>query len=142
MDNQQIQLVQSSFLKIVPESFLASQFFYQELFRLAPQVKPLFKDDMDTQGAKLMHMLGRVVESLYEFDNLQQEVLALGRRHVAYGVDPTQYQYVKQALLSMLKRQLKSEFTVEVEQAWSAIFDQLQACMLVAYRDETSASKD
>ena len=54
MTPQQIDLVQSSFAKVVPIADAAAAIFYARVFEIAPRVKPLFHGDMAEQGRKLM----------------------------------------------------------------------------------------
>ena len=43
MTPDQIDLVQSSFAKVVPIADAAAELFYGRLFEIAPEVKPLFR---------------------------------------------------------------------------------------------------
>ena len=84
MTEQQIQLLQRSFLKLLPQTFDAGTTFYERLFELAPQVKPLFGEDMSQQSKKLMRMLGIIVDGLYNFEEITQQIIELGERHQGY----------------------------------------------------------
>jgi hypothetical protein len=53
MTPAQIGLIQQSFSKVAPISKQAAALFYGRLFEIAPEVKPLFRGDMDEQGRKL-----------------------------------------------------------------------------------------
>ncbi len=50
MTPEDIDLVQSSFAKVVPIREAAASLFYDRLFEIAPEVKPMFKGDMKEQG--------------------------------------------------------------------------------------------
>ena len=50
MTPEQIKLVQDSFAKVRPIAGTAADLFYGRLFEIAPQVRPLFPDDMAEQG--------------------------------------------------------------------------------------------
>src|SRR5262249_19675518 len=52
-----IELIQQSFARLVPISDKAAALFYDRLFEVAPEVKPLFRGDMTGQGRKLMAAL-------------------------------------------------------------------------------------
>ncbi len=55
---EQNKLVQTSFNTYIwPVSNQAAQFFYQEVFRLDPQLRVLFKTDEEEQWRKLMELL-------------------------------------------------------------------------------------
>ena len=64
MDKSDIALIQSSFDAVKPISEEAGELFYGRLFEIAPEVKPLFKGDMQEQGRKLMATLAHVVNGL------------------------------------------------------------------------------
>ena len=78
---KQIELVQTSFKKIVPIADAAAEMFYNRLFELDPSVKPLFKGDMRMQGRKLMSMIVTAVSDLNDLDKLIPTVKMLGIRH-------------------------------------------------------------
>ena len=64
MTPQQIELVQSSFKKVVPIAGTAADLFYDRLFEIAPEVRSLFPQDLSEQKTKLMAMLSNAVASL------------------------------------------------------------------------------
>lgn len=49
---QQSRLVKQSFAKLAPIAGEAADLFYGRLFEIAPQLRPLFKEDIKAQGAK------------------------------------------------------------------------------------------
>ena len=56
---QQIELVQTSFKKVVPIAGTAADLFYDRLFEIAPEVRSMFPQDLSEQKKKLMAMLAR-----------------------------------------------------------------------------------
>jgi len=68
MTPEQIELVKSSWAKVVPIADTAAELFYGKLFNLDPSLKPLFKGDMVEQGRKLMKMINTAVNSLDRLD--------------------------------------------------------------------------
>ena len=70
MTPQDVDLVQSTFEKVRPISLAAAGMFYDRLFEIAPEVRPLFKGDMAEQGRKLMAMLAVVVGSLHSLSTI------------------------------------------------------------------------
>lgn len=140
MNAEQITLVQSSFAKVQPISQQAAAIFYARLFELAPQVRALFKGDMEEQGRKLMLMLAQITSKLNQLDTLVPAAQALARRHVTYGAQAAHYAVVGQALLDTLKKGLGDEFTPEVRQAWSTAYATLSAVMIEAAAQQGSAA--
>src|SRR5215813_1107809 len=116
-----VELVRQSFAKIVPIAEEATGLFYGRLFETAPQVRPLFKDDIKVQGRKLMSAIALVVGSLQKLPELVPLVQDLGRRHLGYGVKDEDYDLVAEALLWTLDKGLGPDFTPEVKDAWLAV---------------------
>ena len=118
MTPEQIQLVQTSWEKVVPISEQAAELFYGRLFQLDPSLERLFSGDMKDQGRKLMKIITMVVRGLQRFDQLKFHVWQLGRRHSLYEVKPEHYQTVATALLWTLEQGLGTDFTEDVKAAW------------------------
>jgi hemoglobin-like flavoprotein len=129
MTPQQISLIQQSWAEVVPISDTAAGLFYQRLFVLDPEVRPMFKGDMREQGQKLMKMLGLIVNSLTRLDELVPVAQDLARKHVDYGVKPAHYDTVGAALLWTLEQGLGSKFSDEVKSAWTAAYGVLSQVM-------------
>jgi len=81
----QIQLVQSTWMQVVPIAETAANLFYGKLFELDPAVKPMFKGDMAEQGRKLMKTIGMVVNSLTRLEEMMPTVP--GRRRLRGDAD-------------------------------------------------------
>jgi hemoglobin-like flavoprotein len=126
----QIDLVQATFAKVVPIAETAAQLFYGRLFEIAPQVKPLFRHDMSEQGRKLMTTIGIVVKSLKNLEAILPAVRTLAVKHVRYGVKPSHYDQVGEALIWTLEQGLGADFTAEVKEAWLATYTTLARVMI------------
>ena len=127
---QQIELVQSSFTKVVPIAGTAADLFYDRLFEIAPDVRSLFPSDLAEQKEKLMAMLSTAVANLHKLDSILPAVKDLGRRHRGYGVTATHYAPVGAALLWTLEQGLGSDFTPEVKAAWADTYNALSGVMM------------
>jgi len=128
----EIDLVQSSFAKVVPIKEAAAELFYGRLFEIAPQVKPLFKGDMKEQGRKLMATLGLVVAGLKDLPSILPAAEALAARHATYGVKPEHYQPVGEALIWTLEQGLGDDLTPATRQAWLTAYTTLSGAMIAA----------
>jgi len=122
MTQDQIVIVQDSFRKVVPIAATAADLFYDRLFAIAPEVRPLFPDDLKEQKKKLIAMLATAVANLHQVDTIAPAVADLGRRHAAYGVKPEHYQPVGAALLWTLEQGLGPNFTPPVREAWTGAY--------------------
>ena len=122
MDQESIRLVQQTWKQVDPIRDQAAALFYGRLFELDPSLRPLFKGDMAEQGRKLMNMLATAAMGLDRLDGIVGEVQALGRRHVAYGVQDAHYDTVGAALLWTLEQGLGDAFTPQVKAAWAEAY--------------------
>lgn len=122
MTPEQVRLVQDSFAQVRPIAGTAADLFYGRLFEIAPEVRPLFPDDMAEQKKKLMAMLGLAVAHLGHPETVAPAIRDLGRKHVAYGTQAAHYAPVGAALLWTLEQGLGPDFTPEVRAAWTETY--------------------
>lgn len=132
MTPQQIELVRNSWRMVLPISDTAATLFYQRLFELDPNLKPMFRHDMRDQGRKLMSTIDVAVKALNNLTSIIPAVQELGRRHAGYGVKEKDYQTVADALLWTLQRGLGDDFTEETKQAWVETYTLLATTMIKA----------
>ena len=128
----QIDLVQSSFAKVIPIADTAAELFYARLFELDPSLRSMFRSDMKSQGKKLMDSLKMVVGNLRNLDRIVPGVQAMAVRHVSYGVQDHHYATVGQALLWTLEQALGEAWTVELGYAWVTAYTLLARTMKTA----------
>jgi nitric oxide dioxygenase len=128
----QIKLIQTSFAHVAPISTIAADLFYGRLFEIAPQLRPMFPQDLGEQKKKLMAMLATVVAGLSRIETLMPAVRALGKRHAGYGVDEEHFAPVGAALLWTLETGLGPDFTAEVKDAWATAYGVLSQTMIDA----------
>lgn len=132
MQDTHIGLVQGSFAKVLPIKEAAAAIFYDRLFQIAPELRPLFTGDIVRQGAMLMATLATVVNGLRDLDRIVPVAQALAIRHVGYGVTPDHYALVGQALLDTLETGLGDGFDAPTREAWVAAYDTLSSVMIEA----------
>ena len=118
MTPEQIQLVRDSWTQVVPIADKAAELFYARLFELDPEVKPLFKGNIQEQGQKLMATLNIAVNSIDKLETLTPVLQQMGKRHVDYGVKNEHYDTVGSALIWTLAEGLQESFTDDVKTAW------------------------
>ena len=131
MTPQQVALVQNSWrlLRDVDPQKIGD-LFYGKLFLDHPEVRRMFPKDMGDQHLKLIAKFNVIVARLDRLGEIKDEIAALARRHVEYGVVPKQYAYVGDALLWTLERGLGDDWTPAVANAWKACYTLLSAAML------------
>jgi len=135
LTNDEIALVRDAFDQVWSVSQKVSDRFYARLFETAPDLRPLFRGDMDEQKKKFISTLAVIVGSIDQVEIVLPMVDSLGRNHVAYGVDPGAYSAVGEALLQAMASGLGEHWTPEVAAAWAKAYAALSNRMIeAAYR--------
>ncbi len=137
MTPEQKKIVRDSFSEHSEKSDKIANDFYDALFEIAPEVKPLFKSSMDEQKRKLMVSLQMVVMSFDGSSGMQESIENMALRHVAYGVKEEHYVPVGQALIMALEKTMGNAFTPEVKEAWVAAYKMLSETMIDAVRNSS-----
>ena len=130
MKPAQVELVQKTFADVAPIAEQAAALFYGRLFEIAPEVKPLFKNDIAEQGRKLMATLGVVVRGLSDLPSILPAASNLAKKHVSYGVKASHYEPVGAALLWTLEKGLGDKWTPDVAAAWTEAYVTLSGFMI------------
>lgn len=134
---EEIDLMRSCMKTAVREIPLMTEYFHEELFRIAPETRQFYRTDLEKQGAQLINRLAMILSQMHDTDALLPFVEDLARRHVGYGVRSEHYPFVGAALLAAFRRLLGSAFTTEMEAAWTNAYKSLSAIMIdVAYDEE------
>lgn len=131
MTKEQIKLIKQSwwiFRTVNPS--IVGDLFYSKLFADNPSIEKMFPKDMNQQYIKLIDMLSAIVSRLDQLDLLTDEIAAMAQRHVQYGVKPSHYKLVGDALLWTLERGLGKDYTPSVKEAWQTCYKVLSDTMI------------
>ncbi len=139
MTPEQVAMVQDSFKKVVPIAGTAADLFYDRLFTIAPDVRPMFPEDLKEQKKKLIAMLATAVTNLHQAEKIIPAVQELGKRHAGYGVTAKHYEPVGAALLWTLEQGLGADFTPPLKAAWTETYVTLAGVMQNAAADARRA---
>jgi diguanylate cyclase (GGDEF)-like protein len=126
---QEIMLVRTSFSLLVPIQNTLTDLFYNRLFAIAPDLRRLFSNDLDSQKRKLIAILSTCVGKLQDLTTLAPVIKGLGARHVGYGAKREHYAIVAEALMWALKQSLGEAFTAETQLAWVKVYNVVAATM-------------
>jgi len=129
MNAEEIALVRASWANLASSQARAAEVFYTRLFDEYPEVRPLFKGEMDEQGEKLMRMIGKAVAALDDLEPLDRVIKMMGARHSGYGVLDDDYEKLADALFWTLEQGLGDDFTPETRAAWVSVYDDLADMM-------------
>jgi nitric oxide dioxygenase len=133
---EQIKLVENSWDYILLNSNEAGTIFYKKLFSMAPELRQLFKGDINSQSQKLVSLITFAVHKLNSFNDIVSDVRTLGMRHKGYKVKPEHYSVVNEALLWTLSKGLGDRWNDETKQAWAATYQALSKIMIEASQHE------
>ena len=126
MTPEQIKLIKKSFDTMWPMRSDIAELCYTRFFELAPDAKALFRSDMERQRAKLMDMIAALVGSLDQQALFQSIIENSGRHHARFGVRPSQYDALGEALMWTLERKLGAALTPELLASWKALYAKVQ----------------
>jgi hemoglobin-like flavoprotein len=130
MTIRQIEQIEKTYATIQPAAAGFAMMFFRKLFAGDPSLRRLFRGDLHQHGQELIGMLGIAVGSLRDFEKLLPEVVALGQRHIAYGVNPRDYATGAAALLWTIEQALSQQScTPEVKAAWTEMTQMVIAAM-------------
>ncbi len=137
MTPQQIEMIQQSFSHLAPVAQVAGELFYENLFEIAPETRPMFPDDISGQAGKLMSAIAMTVGALRAPEALAPKLHELGQKHAyEYGVEAGHYDIVGTALIKTLEMGLADIWSPELEAAWSTAYgfvaETMQAGQVVA----------
>ncbi|TFE71818.1 globin domain-containing protein [Methylacidiphilum caldifontis] len=130
MAPEEIKLIQKSWLRVIDKADEAGLLFYRRLFDVEPKVRPLFKENIEKQGRKLMDVLNWIVLNLQDVDTALDAARELARRHVKYGVKVEHYPLIGHTLIWTLRKMIGSEWTRQLEQLWTAAYEALSKTMI------------
>jgi hemoglobin-like flavoprotein len=140
MNEQHAALIRRSFDRIAPVAEDAAALFYRKLFEQSPELRPLFRGDLGSQGRRLMEMIGAAVRLLDHPQSLLPVLAQLGTRHAGYGVQPGDYRKVGQALIATLAEALGDDFDDATRAAWGAMYALVSTTMVAAANADRRAA--
>ncbi len=123
----QSALIRDTFLELRERLAPASVNFYNALFRRAPHLRKLFRDDLEGQGMKFMTTLGFVIENINRTELLSDRLAELGHVHAIIGIKAADFEPMGEALMETLREELGAAFTPEAEAAWRAAYADLSS---------------
>jgi hemoglobin-like flavoprotein len=127
---EQIAVITRSLPRVRERLAPASAVFYDKLFAIAPELRGLFRGDMDTQGMRFMSTLATIADMLEDPEALGSELDDLATAHARVGVRPEYFAPMGEALIATLGETLGPDFTAGERAAWRAAYDHFAAEMI------------
>lgn len=121
-------LLRASFARLIPESDLAVEEFYRDLFERHPSVRTLFPEDLSAMHEKFMQMLAWFIDHLDRPEAAAKACARLGERHREYGAESSHYAPVGEILLEVLAHRAKLD--AAEKQAWAEMYATMSQLML------------
>lgn len=138
----QKELIRRSYAQLSRTGEIALLSFCQQLFRLDFSLRYFLRLDTEPARRQALEAMGLVVDSLDCWQELNPDLCSMGRRHARAGLQPGQYDVVREALLQTLKQNLGAEFTDELRTAWGQLFDIIVQTMKDAAAEMRSGGHD
>jgi hemoglobin-like flavoprotein len=126
-----VELLRRSFLLVVEREPELTRRFYDTLFTRYPAAQQLFyRRPREVQEKMLRDALVAVMDHLEDAPWLEQQLGAIGAKHVEYGVTPEMYGWVGESLLATLASVAGDAWGPELHVAWSEAYGAISALML------------
>jgi len=102
---------------------LITKRFYEILFERYPQVKPLFSRNAPREQQEMLQAtILAALDHLEDGAWLEENLGALGAKHVEYGVTEEMYDWVGDSLIAALADLCGDAWTPEHEASWAAVY--------------------
>lgn len=129
-------IIRESWVKAITRSNSLGAIFYGKLFAKYPHLKVLFKGNKDEQARKLTYVLTVIFTKLNKIDDIENEVSGLAKRHVRYGVKPSNFEAFGEVLMDTMAIVLEDDWTSECKRAWRKMYTIITTAMIKAMEEE------
>jgi hemoglobin-like flavoprotein len=137
----QIDILEESFDLVAPRGEELVERFYERLFEIAPEARPLFAStNMPRQRQMLLGALVMLRKSLRNLGAIVPALQGLGARHATYGARPEHYPIVGTALLATMAEIGGGAWLDEYTRAWADAYQVVQDTMLSGAAQVASAT--
>ncbi|HSF94033.1 MAG TPA: globin domain-containing protein [Thermohalobaculum sp.] len=130
LSHGEVEAVRESFATLQPRVGEASQMFYERLFAIAPELRSLFRDEIEEQGMRFMTALGAILNYIDDPVALTPHLQRLAKGHSAYGIKPEHFRPMGEALIWTMRKSLGDRLSSEAEAAWVRAYDELARRMI------------
>ncbi|MGK3987577.1 globin domain-containing protein [Sorangium sp. So ce136] len=138
-----VGLLRESFELVLEREPDLTHRFYGILFSRYPQVRPLFgRNSPEHQEKMLAEALVAVIDRLEDASWLEEKLMAMGAKHVDYGVTDEMYPWVADALISAMSEVAGAEWSPAHRQAWSDALGAIASLMQRGAREHGAGRPD
>lgn len=118
MENQNLDLIKQSFPLVFQRKSIIASHFYAELFRLVPEARPLFRQDMSSQKEMLATVLTTLAKASFDPERMQEVVARMAHAHDGLGITEAQLRAGERALCHAVTAVIESKVSSETLAAW------------------------
>lgn len=122
--------IKLSFALLVKEKINIAKVFYDNLFEMAPLIKPMFKNEREVIEKHFYDLISAAVNEIDHFEKFRPRLIELGMRHKEYGANIAHFGIVKAAFMLSIQYELKGVFNESMEVAWSKYIDNIAQAMI------------
>jgi nitric oxide dioxygenase len=122
MRPEDIARVRRDFTRISADPGTFSAKFYDALFKIEPELRPLFKGDLAVHGNIFVNSLGVAVGSLEDLDRVADDLREHGRRIATLGIENRHYAVAAEALLDAVEASLGHRLDAHDRAAWATVY--------------------
>jgi len=126
----ELDQLRESYSKLKGDAEENPVFFYDALFRHAPGLRQMFREDLQGQGMKFMTTLGVILAKLNDETAVDPHFQELGKRHKSLGVLAQHFGPMEEALIDTLRHALGDGLTPELERLWRQAFTEIAGRMI------------
>jgi hemoglobin-like flavoprotein len=121
-----VDRVRQSCDEVADKPILLAEHFYEHLFTLAPELRPIFPDDIGPQTDKLCQALLQAMTSLDRPGPFEEQLFKLGAaHHRMHGVMAAHYPTVGRALIGAVRDVAPASWSPSTCTAWVAVYEWL-----------------
>jgi len=117
-----------------------AQAFYDRLFTVLPESRPMFKIDIALQSQHMAAALGLIVRNMRLLDALQQPLMDFGVQHARVGVRPEHYPIVCRAMVDTLAQGSGENWSPQLDADWSEALATVSRIMMQGALAEATAT--
>ncbi|MHA2276295.1 MAG: globin domain-containing protein [Candidatus Kariarchaeaceae archaeon] len=131
LSNIEKEHIVNSWKSIMKDPVSFSRTFYDKLFDIDPNMKKLFKDNIEIQQIKLIDSLKYLVKRMWDLQEATIKMKKLGLKHKSYAVKKHHYPKFGEAFVYTLEYYLGDEFSEICRISWSKLYDSVSEIMIL-----------
>jgi len=111
--------------------------FYDTLFDLAPNLKPVFNKPRQILSSKFIEMMSTMVSFHGDPMRMEEQITWLGFRHIKYGAKPEHSKVLGDVLVETMARAVEEDWTMDMADAWHELWHKACDEMMSVIKDAT-----